>query len=134
MKTITKKTIAEVIQETIDFYNSENRSMNNIRKCVYLNEETGTMCAVGRCLTEQGLIDFHREEMLVSRTDVGVLYKLYPNSFKEEYKDIASHEWRKIQRVHDDDQFWNKDGLNEDGKESVINLFSDIKDSLTFKQ
>ena len=119
-----KKTPAEVIQETIDFYHSGNRSLKENGNCAYLVETTGTMCAVGRCLSEKGLSDFHNKEINNAANSVQDMMVIFPNSFKEEYKNISLRVWAILQTMHDDPSLWNNKGLNYEGEYYVKSNFS----------
>lgn len=50
MKTRTKAEHIALLEETANFYNLSNRSSTPSGGCEYINESTGNMCAVGRCL------------------------------------------------------------------------------------
>lgn len=72
------------------------------------------MCAVGRCLSEEGLEMYGG---LSSTFTYGMIRYMKP-----EYAINDSDFWVDLQELHDSDFFWNKDGLSADGILRVIEL------------
>jgi hypothetical protein len=121
-----QKTKLEIIDETVAFYGEDptRRSITPKRGCRYLNETTGNMCAVGRCLTKGGLDFVHGYE------GYGIMF--FPDKkssndindlFKNEYKGHSIEFWDNLQTLHDRDGYWNVGkGLTKLGKEYVNSL------------
>ena len=57
---MVQKTTVEIIEETANFYNLTNRGLNPFGDCVYRTDD-GKMCAVGRCLRDDFVIDSNEE-------------------------------------------------------------------------
>lgn len=112
-----KKTIKEVVLETIEYYenNPERRAVSSIGYCEYYNRETGNMCAVGRCMKDPtqnyhyGIVDLNKEGIEIEEEDVH-------KEMKEEYSNIPIAVWQHLQSFHDLPDYWNENGLTEDGK------------------
>lgn len=102
------KTKREIIEETIKFYNSNNRAVQDRSTCKYLTDD-GKMCAVGRCLTDEDVRnvgDF--------QGDVDSLVKAFKSldeMLKPEYRGHDQQFWRTLQTLHDDPDNWNEDGF-----------------------
>lgn len=116
------KTKLEIIDETVAFYGEDTsrRSTTPKKGCKYYNEENGNMCAVGRCLTEDGLSRIHEKE------GYGIIYfgiDGISNWFKDEYKDHSISFWDDLQVLHDNNRNWVEGkGLTKLGKEYVEEL------------
>jgi hypothetical protein len=111
------KTKLEIINETVEYYSEDvNRRALSINKdgsvdgCKYLTND-GKMCAVGRCLTEEGLEEFGSRASYYNRN-------MSP-FFKEDYQIYDDFFWRDLQELHDYNHYWNEEGLTRHGKEQV---------------
>lgn len=94
----TKKRMLEVLQETIDYYDSpEKYGYNNeAESCVYFDESKGVMCAVGRCAAdpyEIARVGPPMYEFNEVSTVEGFL--------RSEYKGLPVKFWWHLQRLHD---------------------------------
>ncbi len=123
------KSEIDIIIETAKYYNSSNTAVNNIGACTYMNED-GDMCAVGRCLSEEGMKIFKEFEDKNSANDTSVIYffKLYgkdnfQNALKEEYRGHDIVFWQKLQQLHDSKYSWYEDGINNFGFDLIGKLF-----------
>lgn len=108
------KTRQELLQSTVDFYNSTNRGTNKMGNCVYITDD-GKRCAIGREVnknTAQKLQD--KNDYLESETMLDLLPK--------RLLDLGKVFLRNIQSIHDNQLNWGKDGLSEHGKEEVKRL------------
>jgi hypothetical protein len=89
------------------------------------------MCAVGRCLKPEYLETFHEIEEHVSATgsfgtaiceifDSPLLEGLdISDVVRDEYSDIKLEDWKKVQRLHDNPDNWDENGLNKRGYENI---------------
>lgn len=125
-------TIISLIKETIANYNEGNRASTGTA-CNY-KTEAGNMCAVGRCLTEDALTEFHALE--VGRGTFGIenmpstlteKYPCFDSMFQEKYQGVHIKVWDVMQGLHDYDEHWDAEGLAEDGKKFILeNLGTEI--------
>ena len=105
------KSKLEIINETANFYTSENRAVGQ-PSCMYLTDD-GKRCAVGRCL---------REDLDVKNFD-GDVHDLITDFevpdiddlLKEKYKGHSEEFWLELQNFHDISGNWNEEGLTEEG-------------------
>jgi hypothetical protein len=123
MITLTEKE-KEILLETISFYNSENRGYDKLSgHCVYEGLD-GNRCAVGRCMTDEG-IKFAKKFPVDGASDVIVInYKVNINSLlQEKYQGASLNFWKRLQSLHDISACWDASGINDYGKENVKNYF-----------
>lgn len=124
-------TIISLIKETIAHYNEGNRASNQI-SCNY-KTEAGNMCAVGRCLTEDALTEFHFEEVMntfgIENMPLALTekYPCFDSMFQEKYQGVHIKVWGVMQGLHDYDEHWDAEGLTELGKKYILdNLGTEI--------
>lgn len=129
-----KHTLVTLLQETVDYYNSGNRSTTASGICSYLSFN-GSMCAVGRCLKPEYLETFHEiEENLSATGSFGTaICEIFESHLLEgldisdvvrgEYSDIKLEDWRKVQRLHDHPDKWDENGLSRRGYEAIRDWF-----------
>ena len=118
MKKEKKKTIKEVVLETIEYYenNPERRALSDVGVCLYYAPDTGNMCAVGRCMKDAtqdyscGILSLNKGFTEIEEEDIH-------KEMKEEYSNIPISVWQHLQSFHDLSDYWNENGLTEDGKE-----------------
>ena len=126
MITLTEKE-KEVLLETIHTYTSNNRGYDEDKAmCVYETED-GKQCAVGRCMTQNGiafgkhLADSDKPSSVASihdRSHSGIDYYLKP-----EYQGLRIGFWEDLQNLHDGLCYWDEKGLTKFGKERAESLF-----------
>ncbi len=119
------KSKLEIIEETAKAYTSENRSITDGNRCVYLGPE-GKRCAFSRCCKD----DPRTFEILLNnqRTSAADLLEGYDEKdlLKPEYRGYNKGFWSRIQTFHDCEENWNENGLSETGeciKESLLNIY-----------
>lgn len=120
----------EVLLETIHAYTSNNRGYDEDKAmCVYETED-GKQCAVGRCMTQNGiafgkhLVDSGKPSTVASvheRSRSGIDTHLKP-----EYQGLRIEFWKSLQHLHDTSWYWDEMGLSKLGKQKAESLF-DIK-------
>ncbi len=118
-------TKAEILEETTNFYNSTNRAMKD-GACVYLDDE-GNKCAVGRCILPEKL---SWAMSLEETTDVESLElsiiedggKSLDDILKPEYCGHEFDFWDNLQQFHDTNEFWNENGLTDEGENAYDEL------------
>lgn len=124
-----KHTFTSLVKETINHYHSGNRSATASGMCSYLSND-GRMCAVGRCLKPEYLEIFHKIEFgtlnMGHGTAIDEIFEApaleglkISDVVKDEYSDITLEEWRKVQRLHDDDKNWDANGLSKNGHNAL---------------
>jgi hypothetical protein len=117
--------IVALLKELTSDYNIGNRSVES-NTCRYKNH-LGNMCAVGRCLTEEALNDFHDQE--VARTFaitnlpaiITEKYSSFDSMFQEKYQGIHVQVWSFLQSLHDEDDHWDENGLSDVGAIAILN-------------
>jgi hypothetical protein len=120
----------QIVRETVAFYTSKNRAAVETvypnectsTQCLYLTEE-GKMCAVGRCMTKKGL-----ERVLVSHPkssahDLDDAFDGIDKLLKKKYHGQNISFWANLQRLHDNKNWWDENGITEKGKKEVRYLF-----------
>ena len=115
------KTYLDVINETVMFYGDDpsRRSINGDGDCLY-NGPDGKQCAFARCAEE--IHEWNEYEDVRSLLNEGI-------KLKPEYKHLTNvWFWGNIQKLHDTECFWNKDGLSEDGQLFVMELIKKYHD------
>jgi hypothetical protein len=97
----------EIVQETIDFYAENPRSVDTVGACRYLSP-AGAKCAVGRCLTPEALkrahADYEGNDALELLTELG------EDALQEKYRGHSDRFWAKLQCLHDSNNNWRRDG------------------------
>jgi len=119
----------EIVRETVGFYNANNRASiekefaggYTSAKCEYITPDN-KMCAVGRCLTEKGLARVMKTCPDDSASDVDSKVGLN-NVLKKKYTGHGEMFWLRLQRLHDNKNFWDEKGLNDHGVRQVKNEF-----------
>jgi hypothetical protein len=127
MITLTEKE-KEVLLETIHTYTSNNRGYDEDKQmCVYETED-GKRCAVGRCMTPNGLafgkhlVDSGKPSAVASvheRSHSGIDYYLKP-----EYQGLRIEFWDALQNLHDSICYWDEKGLSNLGINTAERLFN----------
>lgn len=120
----------QIVRETVAFYTSKNRAAVEKKldedcvstQCLYLTEE-GKMCAVGRCMTKKGLervlVSHHR----ASAHDLDGAFDGIDKLLKKKYHGQNIAFWANLQRLHDNKNWWDENGITEQGKAEVLYLF-----------
>ena len=122
----------DIIIETVKNYNSNNTSKKaETDTCTYMNED-GAMCAVGRCLTNEGMQIFKAFEDNNLHVDTSVTYftqvydmDKFDKALKEEYCGHDLKFWQNLQYLHDSPHNWDEDGITQSGLEMVDSLFGE---------
>lgn len=120
METIQTKR-ATVLQETVQYYSQdpEGRRCISDRMCHYSpktvgKEETSEGCAVGRLLSPE-----LREELDENYRGTGVSTDILFQSLPEEVQELGQGFLSSLQSLHDTDEYWNSEGITEDGERMV---------------
>lgn len=113
-----KRRMLIFLDETIQHYNRDNRSFNNFL-CSYIPDDPSTSegCAIGRKLSKS-----YKKKMMASEKfseinirDVNRLfYELHTPRY---FKGMPLSFLKQVQGLHDDDNFWCRNGLTDDGEE-----------------
>lgn len=117
------------LDETIDFYDSNNRSVKNSKDffncdnvCVYSPTETSPGCAIGRHIEDKALLVKWDVINLPINSD-----KL-TDEIPQHLFDLGVDFLRQVQRLHDDKVLWNEEGLSPRGKAEYERIIKcDIK-------
>jgi hypothetical protein len=121
----------EIVLETIEYYKTHPRSVDNFGKCVYKHPTLDTMCAFGRCMvTNEEIFSMYNrktiyqllENLEMTCNDIDLL-------LQEKYWGHDYKFWKNIQSLHDFGSYWeflkNTSGneLTTLGKEYVQSVF-----------
>jgi hypothetical protein len=126
------KSKIDIIIETVKHYNSNNTARKaETDTCTYMNEG-GAMCAVGRCLTNEGMQIFKAFEHNNVEVNTSVEYFTnvygmdeFNNALKEEYRGHDVDFWKNLQYLHDATNNWNENGITKYGLGTVDSLFGE---------
>ncbi len=122
------KTAKEIIEETANHYTSANRSASPAGSCFYKREED--MCAVGRCMTDFGIKAFGDYMGTVEELIDEAAKEPFDYYLKEEYRGHSEEFWRSLQRMHDNAEYWNEEGMSSEGeqyKDRLIYFYTPIQ-------
>lgn len=116
MKKLMQKSTSrkQLLQNTIDYFNSENRSTTYFNSCKYrLN---GKACAIGREISDELAKEFDDlENTGVYEDDI---FDALPKRLQRLGKEYLSS----IQKLHDSSLNWDNGGLSAKGKQSVESM------------
>jgi hypothetical protein len=135
------KTKLEILEETANFYNRNNRATHEKFGCAYRNDE-GNKCAVGRCMTDEAIEKYGDFDGAAStlanaigRNELGVNIS-YGNDAKildyvldEEYHGHELEFWGDLQTLHDNQSRWDNEGLSPYGKQLYKSLVEKWKNA-----
>lgn len=110
----------EFLKDTINFYNSNNRSVYSNLRCLYLSLEDGKKCAIGRFLKKEDAITADEKGY-----DVDEIIKA--NMLPERISKLGIHFLETVQDLHDTRHYWAENGLTLKGKNrvnSIIRMFN----------
>lgn len=118
-----KKTAHQIIDETVEFYTHNPRSIVDsknphiphmlAKRCVY-NGPNDTHCAFARLCIDPKVLS-----PLEGNSAGSVLLDLGSDILKPEYRGFTKPFYSDLQRLHDLDEFWNETGLTEEGEKYV---------------
>ena len=109
MKQHTSKTRQELLDNTINHFTSLNRSSDIEGNCKYLSVN-GCRCAIGLEIpkTKARIFDDLKNDNPVCRDEI---FENLPKRLQKMGASFLSA----IQRLHDTDEYWNKEGLSAKG-------------------
>lgn len=115
----------EIIEETKNFYNLNNRALSPNGGCAYRNEY-GKKCALGRCINQANIDAYATYGGFANalNTKVGGL----DNILKPEYHGHEASFWSDLQSLHDYEGYWTETGISESGEQKVEALKQFWKD------
>lgn len=114
-------TAIEIIEETAKHYNLLNRAEGENGSCNYLQEGTGFMCAVGRCMRAEALEEYGDFNGDVDSLTTDMI-ELLDHYLKDEYKGHHKGFWFDLQLFHDCSEYWSIKGLSEEGEDMKNDL------------
>lgn len=127
------KTKLQIIEETRAYYEADTSRRAVIgNACAYIMED-GRMCAVGRCMLEDKVFTVYMGYKWLAYKNnedskdgeycgVNIEEKDKDNLLKEEYRGMGVKFWCDLQLFHDGDDFWNEEGLTEEGLDNYGKL------------
>lgn len=106
----------EILEDTIKYYSEDitRRAVIN-DNCQYITKD-GKKCAIGRLIPN--------DKIELVRDETGTVYSLigklkYKGVLPEDILYLGMEFLRDLQSLHDGNGYWDKNGLNEVGKNSV---------------
>jgi hypothetical protein len=116
-----KLTQHDIIDETVEFYSNNPRSIHPLtKKCLY-NGYNGEKCAFSRCCTNDS--KFIEASNALGQNDAVLLPK-YAHFLLNENIGF----WSSIQSLHDNDTYWEENQLTDKGKNYVKDLKQQYND------
>jgi hypothetical protein len=111
-----KKTIKELVLETIEYYENypERRAKGSTGTCLYYHNSSGNMCAVGRCMKDPNQ-DYDNSIFALKKGKDEISKENLWKEMREEYSEIPFEVWESLQCFHDSDYFWDSVGLTKMG-------------------
>lgn len=103
MERLTKE---QIVNETVDYYKNNERSISAFRGCAYLTS-SGARCAHSRCISEE-YINRVVENFNTFNNASKVIEYFGDEIHIEKYRGHSSEFWDDIQRLHDNDVNWIK--------------------------
>lgn len=115
------KSKLEIIEETVNYYSKDTsrRATTKDWFCDYLTED-GRTCAIGRVLIEPKSYNGDVYSLNISKDLETII--------KEEYRGHNIGFWADLQRLHDKDNYWDKEGIRSYGIEYKNKLMKKYKD------
>lgn len=115
-----KMSYLEVLEETINFYSTDplnRRSVDNYGGCFYTFD--GKNCAFGRYIDNVDSF-IEKNPNYNGETAQSIINTFGMDIMKEEVRDLTNiYFWIKLQVLHDEKTYWDKDNINKDGIEYV---------------
>ena len=115
---MTKK---EIINETVEFYSADvSRRASSGTQCHYSIMKNGVEknCSVGRCMTPEAIECF--KESFIGVHGICIRQKSSIDSvLRPEYHGHTEKFWSSLQKLHDEDMFWNDQGISAEGQAYV---------------
>jgi hypothetical protein len=125
----SKEEYKALLQETVEYYSVDpenKRGFDEERElCEYVTDE-GQMCAVGRCMSDEGRRRYGSYEG--DYEDLIGTATTQESIFPEERLGYANQFWRDVQSLHDVKAHWDKDGLTplgEEARDGILRLIED---------
>lgn len=118
------KTKIEIIEETVAYYSEDvnRRALGELGGCAYLTED-GRMCAVGRCEIDPPKYDEGGPAKTGSyQNGIAAADDRSEIKFKPEYEGHEMKFWEDLQSLHDEDDYWNANGISERGMDYAEEL------------
>lgn len=118
----------ELLLETVQYYNSNNRGYVAKQGCVYAREDDmEKRCAIGRILTEDGLQKIIAQGMNGGNTIVAVIETLGAGIIQERWRPLFLNVEglsvvRRIQLLHDTEENWSSSGITPRGVSHALGI------------
>ena len=124
-------TMVEIIDETVEFYDGDptRRSKRvgvgglGLHICSY-NGDEGNHCAVGRCLTQEALMNNPDKHSDATVSGVWKRIKALDHDLQPQYRGHTLLFWKRLQHLHDCERFWDCDGITQFGRREALSMSS----------
>ena len=123
---MNKEQLYQTLNETISFYSDDPEKLRGVGsdgECKYFCDDSGNRCAIGRLMTVDEAKKAQREG---ESQGVSFLYntKILPEALMEYPSWFLSH----LQVLHDSNDYWNSDGLSEEGEAARDRIINNIEE------
>ncbi len=118
-----KLTKIQIIDETVEYYKTHDRAIDDNLKCCYLSDDN-RMCAHSRCLTDEARATL-LQEFSNNATAYVVIGEFGDECHKEEYRGHDEEFWQRIQSIHDSHSYWSGKTFTPAGEKFVNSLKED---------
>jgi hypothetical protein len=127
-KQALKALMLKEIDDMVAYYevNPDARRAKMGDECAYLVVETGSKCAIGRMLNEDDLKMLKEDHMLFDTT----IFDIYEILTTERIKALPLSFLAQLQEVHDNDTFWNAEGLTNIGRTAINTIKIDVDEGM----
>ncbi len=112
----------EIIDETVEFYSNNPRSLDEEKEHCLYKGPNNTECAFARMVRDEDKVNLKE-----GWTAKALLNGLSIDIIKDEYKGYEFDFYNDIQALHDTKRYWKSGGLTDYGKEKVVELKREYK-------
>ena len=132
--------VMELVLDMVGYYRTHPRGTVSgyAGACTCFNEETGAMCAVGRCLADPSDWGECSVGDMLSWDEDDDEYSQYglDHLLKPEYMGHTNDTWTCLQNLHDDSDYWEKTNegsygwgqvLTDKGRDKLNELFPNVE-------
>lgn len=113
----------QILEETANFYNVNNRCVNALKSCVYFDPIRPYGCAVGRLVSEDLRKAIQAKVEGTFNTSVSHIF----NDLPQDVQELGTPFLCQLQIFHDRPECWGPDGPSEYGKAILKTIIKDVR-------